>query len=386
MRKFGRRLFVTSIILTCTTAVTGCWDMKDISEVSPVLGIGIDEGENGTVDATFQIPGGAETGSEQGSMGKQGTSRIIEGVGSTFELAIQDAQTKTSRTLLFQHNMVLLFSDSYAKKRGIGEILSYTERSHDFRENELIAVTDEKPKDIVAQRDTGEYVNAQFLRQLTKKNELTVVSTELRFVNDILSPSHAAFTAWIGKSSSGNPRISGLAVFRGDKLITLIPHEQCQGFLWPYRSLRNVDLELRMPRSNGVATVRVVISKPKIQFEGLQQNVPVYDIRVGGMAQIKRAPRGTKIDSKFMSKIRESIRERLTHDIDVSVAKLQERGVDAEGFGNAASRQNPIIWKSISKQWSTIFPKVVVKPNITFTVIRSGMTKNNVLDYFDVKN
>ncbi|MFD1673309.1 Ger(x)C family spore germination protein [Alicyclobacillus fodiniaquatilis] len=378
-----KQIWTWAVTIVLSAGLTGCWDAHDISDLSPVIAIAVDLTDDGSVQTTFDVPvAESQTGTtnrQKGDSGEQTTT--IVGTGRTFEATLEDAARRTSSRLFFPHNMLIVFSEKFASKQGIGDVLNYTERTSQFRENEIIAVTDGEAKQLLTNQTSGESLNPRYLNELTLTDKRTVSSIEVDIINQLLSPSHSALVTWFSKTK-GQPEIAGMGAFQGDKLVQLLDQTDSKNLLWLVRPLYDINLYLPVSKSK-TASFRVLSTRPSITCRSDTTGRVHMVVHLQGYAQITRMPDGTTLNETNLEKMTDMLNSALQSNIAHAVQKLQATQVDALGMGTLISEKDNAAWLKQVQHWPQHFANLDIRYQVNFRIIRHGMSKNNPLDYYN---
>lgn len=153
-------------LLTGTAAlIGGCWDRHEINELSVVLTAAVDrDGEQwefsvGLIRTTGQPSGGQAPGAGGGGAGggAPGVPRaafVVTARGSTLDEAIQNLRLYISRTLHWDHAILLVIGEA-AARYGIQELLDMWTRHEAMRTTATVVVVRGKASDFVASLQVG---------------------------------------------------------------------------------------------------------------------------------------------------------------------------------------------------------------------------------------
>lgn len=153
-------------LLTGTAAlIGGCWDRHEINELSVVLTAAVDrDGEQwefsvGLIRTTGQPSGGQAPGAGGGGAGggAPGVPRaafVVTARGSTLDEAIQNLRLYISRTLHWDHAILLVIGEA-AARYGIQELLDMWTRHEAMRTTATLVVVRGKASDFVASLQVG---------------------------------------------------------------------------------------------------------------------------------------------------------------------------------------------------------------------------------------
>jgi spore germination protein KC len=174
----------------------------------------------------------------------------------------------------------------------------------------------------------------------------------------------------IGKSV----RITGAAVFKGDRLKGFLNKPETRGLNWikgdtksgiiviehPQRKGKYVALE--MLRAKGSYDVKIVDGKPHV------------DVRVdaqGNLGDVQEFmdmfenPELWQVMERRMATV-------IRNEVMAAVAKAKEYESDIFGFGGYVARNEPKVWEKIKKQWDQMFLECIVNVDVRCELKRAG--------------
>ena len=104
-------LWLTAMILL----LTGCWDQRELSDISVVTGMAIDKGEKGRYKLTVEAINATELNAK--TAGGNSPTVVYSLEGDTIEELSQKMNIGLSRNLLYSHMRVFVISKDIARER-----------------------------------------------------------------------------------------------------------------------------------------------------------------------------------------------------------------------------------------------------------------------------
>ncbi|MFC5448968.1 Ger(x)C family spore germination protein [Paenibacillus aestuarii] len=394
------------LLLVICWSLSGCWDRQEIEERAVILGIGIDQAEPDAEKKELplshkpghlQIPGqkmirltvqvavpgriplGPGTGGGESSAGGSKTVWVVSGVGHTIDDAINGLQQRIAPPLFFGHLRVIVVAKEVAQN-GLVNLNDYFRRNPDIRRMSWMFISKSKAMDIMKASPQLERVPSLYL--MTTMDEAVKMG---RFPNDFLglfwSSSSAkgkeGFLPYCELDGQNNIQISGLAYFRGDKLVGTT-----DGFdITLYMGL------MGMNPSSSQAYVKLPGTSEYLEYSGRSRKALTK-------VDIEDGKPHVRVKVMVEGNIREKSNEKveLSHDIiqlmerqlEQDAVKLyldfihrtQMKGADIFGFGeHIRSRQ----WKywdqhiKTEEQWQNMYPDLKVDVQVKVQIRRVGM-------------
>lgn len=342
------------VLIMLTSLLGGCWSRKEVTEIAIVLGAGVDLTEEGQLRLTVQIanPGAFAAIGEGSGEEKETTNWVVSAEGQTIEEAQRYLAKRVSREIFWDHCLILVLGEELARK-GTDMVTNFFHRSREPRETMWVLIAKGEAQDFLKTYSDLEKTSAQAASILTRmRNGYSVQTWEfaemlaskgIQPVATRVEVKETAITPGPGQEMKVHKQveISGVGIFKEQKLIGWLDDEEASGLLW----LRSEPVkEVITVPSPGEADKEVSI---KIR-RGSTQVVPEYDgrnlrftIKVqaeGGM--IEQQSREDLAKPEMITALGKEMAEEIKKRVYVALEKAQrEYGVDIFGFGNAFHRK-----------------------------------------------
>ncbi|MCM0647863.1 Ger(x)C family spore germination protein [Clostridium swellfunianum] len=390
--KYFKRTVIYLLIIIFVINLTGCTGKrKDIQRLFLVLAVGIDLMPDNKLEVTMQILNPnvptSQSGSSSGSSGKD--IIIISGVGYTLFDAVFEASKTMSRAQHFGHVKYIVVGDSLARN-GIKDVFDSIIRIQEFRLNTPFLVTKGKASEIVKAQTSKSpipsiVIENLFLRQ--KDVGYRPFSYVIDVQNSLTNPTSAAVAAVINTKRGSedsldmNFELAGTAVFKKDKLIGYLNIKETRGLSWIMGTVKVGNITF--PADNfGIVSAEILRGsskiKPIIDENGisLQVNVKVFtDLRqLPNPADPVKNPEVLDQIGIFQSK---AVKDEI--ELVLNMAKGQYKA-DIFGFGESIHKSYPKIWKSIKKDWDTIYENLNVIINVESIVRSAGLNNKSATE------
>jgi spore germination protein KC len=382
--------------LTCIALLlSGCWNRREMNELAINMGLGIDKIGN-EYRITAQVVNPKEVAAREGGGGESSVT-VYQASGATIFDAIRRITEESPRRLYMSHLRVLVLGESLARQ-GVGPVLDFLSRDHELRTDFYIVVAkDANAEDILKVQTAIEEVPANKLFTSMDESQRswapTVTVTLDRLITDLISEGKSpVLTAVkvIGKPSDKQTkttqtpdpqpriRLTGLAVFKKDKLIGWLDEDQSKGYSYLIDKVENSvgkitcpdgeNLNLEIVRTKTTMRGRVVNGKPEIRIEIRSEgNVGESHCRI----DLTKPETITELES--------IANERLKQVIQTTVNTVQKNyKSDIFGFGDSIRRSDPKGWKQIKDDWDNLFPDTTVQIYADSQIRRLGTVSNPI--------
>lgn len=392
-------LFFSSFIL-----LTGCWNRRELNELSILLGLGIDK-EKEQYLITAQVVNPSEIASKQGGSGKAPVV-VYQGKGETLFEAIRKITTVAPRKLYFAHLRILVFGEELAKE-GIGELIDLLLRNSEVRNDFYITVSKEsRAADILKVLTPLEKIPANSLFASLETSSKAWAPTEgvtldkltSNMVSDGMNP------ILTGIEIKGNVQdgemtknleqtkpktflqYKGLAIFIQDKLIGWLNESESRAVHYAFGKVKSSVGYIKCPQG-GKVVIEVFRTKAKLNSE-LYEGEPYGSVNVkvqGNVGEVEcRGLDLTKPQS--ISYLEKESEKTLTENIKSTIKHVQRNfRSDIFGFGEALYRSEPDYWNKHKKDWDQIFSQMPVTVKVEMNIRQTGTINNSPLNIMENK-
>jgi spore germination protein KC len=364
--------------------LTGCWNRVEINDIAIVTAIGLDLVEDDQLRLTLQVavPSKLVTGGTGGSSGK--STIVISETGATVSEAYRNIQGKLSRRIFFSQSRVLLIGEDLAKK-GVFHIVDFHTRYAEPRINSFIMFTKGKASKIINSMPKFESVSAEEMRELAKMGLKVYVRD---FLNMLLTEGIEPFASQFTlkplevstKNKSGETQaVSGIAVFKGDKLVGWMDEVETRGLLWIRNEIKTGVITIKIPEEKGGGNISMEIVRGETNIVPiLKQGELKLDVDV--VTELSVIENDSKVnlhETKVIEEIQTNAEEEISKRIEMIIEKVQkEYESDIFGFGQKVYKKYPKEWNAHYKEnWEKEFAQTKVTIHSKAFVRRIGLIK-----------
>lgn len=402
-------ILVRMLLFACLTAavapLAGCWDMRYLDKLAVVLAVGVDDDPTGKflyqVTVQVVLPQNAVTG-EKGGGGSP--VMTITDTGDTLFEVFRKMSTKTSRRLFFSHTQLLAIHEMTAR-RGIYPLMDLIERNADIRTDISVIIARGMTAEKLLQiRTQMESVPANQLKEMLQVNEEAQGQTYSVLVRDIArwadSEQKQASVPAIGAKglpSKGNtkenvdrinpeviPELTTMAVFKDGKLLDFLTPRQSRGMTWLENKIKSTVIKFSCPRSKGHYMVEVFETETKtmakLPTRGEDRPVIHIKTRVEAGIQEMACPDFFIEGEESIHEVEQALKKAVEEELKTTIAALQKKlKSDALGWGEAVYQDQPQLWKKISPDWSSLFPKTAYEIECISHIQSMGSRTNSIV-------
>ncbi|UOF92621.1 Ger(x)C family spore germination protein [Fodinisporobacter ferrooxydans] len=386
------------VLLFVMLPISGCWDQRELNEISLVTGLAVDQGRQKKYNVSFEAVNAAELTKKGG--GGNAASLVFSQEGQSVSSLLEKMNIGISRHLVYSHVRTVVISEMVAKE-GLADILEFMERNREIRDDfNLVIARNVKAADILRMSYPLQKVSTLKLHQQLSQAfhdwgsdpDVRMRDMIAAFTSKGREPVAATVTI-AGNVKKGNSldntkkitpdalvELCNLSVFRKDKLIGYLPLIDTRNYLWLQNKPFNTSIVLHCEKKQTV-TIRIREFTTDIHTNFNHQTPTIHvqmdTYGVVDSMQCKKLDL-TKLNTyeTLETMMSEHIRRELLHTIH----KVQNKyKVDIFGFGDIAHRQHPKEFNSIAK-WDEAFSKANIQVSVRANIKRSGIYTKGFLN------
>ncbi len=384
MKKYLKLIFLL-LIITVILSLCGCWNMRELDNLSIVMGFGIDKSEvSNEIELTTQIVRTSEKNQSATKQKESDDSSFInlKSTGKDIFTIIRDYTHKISRRLYIGDSQIIVFGENSAKD-GIRDKLDFFMRDHEGRLIVYVIVAKGKAYDVLNEKPEFGNIPALDIAKLVENQFATseaVKVTLFDLIPNLVSNTKSMVLPCVSIFSEGEEKkivLSSSAVFKDDNLVGELDKKETRGYLWVMNNVKsgvinvnvlgeNTSIEIKKAKSEVVPQINKdgsIKIKVKITEEG------VLNSQMGN-ASLDKIFNNKKLENATAYEIKKEIQQTLD--------KAREMGTDIYGFGEAINLKYPKEWKTIQTNWDKLFKEIDIKIEVTSKLVGDGRIVNPI--------
>lgn len=388
-----QKIRLPMILLLLLILLSGCWSRRELDEFSIVVGLGIDKEADHYV-VTTQVVNPGEISAQQTS-GTKAPVVVFQEKAKTMPEAVRKLTTIAPRKQYFAHLQIVVLGTK-AVEDGIGEIVDFLSRHHEFRTDFFIVIAkNNKAESILEVLTALEYLPANKLFESLKASEEAWASTMTitldQLISDIANMGIQANLTGIkvlgdlelGNRTENVKRVNpstllqycGMAALKDERLIGWFNEQESKGLNYALDKVKSTvlsvpclgdgdkNMEIELTRTKSQVTVQLRDDHTKgvidIQAEGNVSNDGCKDVDL--------------TNKEIIPYLEEKTEKEVKDSIEAAVKKSQEEfKADYIGFGKALHRSNPDFWKKVKDDWDEIFKDMTIDINVDVKILKTG--------------
>lgn len=386
MRK-NLTLFI--ILMVSITLLTGCWNRREINELSIATAIGIDKSEEGYL-VTVQLINPAEIASEKASTRTSITTYRTSGE-TVFE-ALRRLTLETPRKVYWAHLRLLVFGEEIAKD-GIRKTLDFIVRDPEIRSDFYIIIArNEKADKFLNILTPVEQIPANKVFSSLKMSEKAWASTYHVQLDELVSSlvSEGRNPVLTGAIIKGDPEIGMdinnlhkvdppttlqiryIAAFKKDKLVGWLNENESKGYNYIVGHVSSTIVNIPCS-GDSKAAIELIRTKATVKgkVEYGEPKIVVEISTEGNVGEIECEVDLSKPENIY--KLETKVEKEIKGEIEAAIKKCQkDLKSDIFGFGEAIHRADPKAWKELKTNWDNEFENLEVNIKVTVKIRRTG--------------
>lgn len=423
------------VCVTLMLATAGCGEGQEIESVGFIMGVGIDEAENGRIRAWVQsaIP------SAKPSESAKEESWLASAEGATVWEALRNVGAKSGKVLFLAHVRSLIIGERFARS-GLKDLLDVLARVGEFRAKSWVVVTSDPVDRILGVQSPQASIAASYINALMRNAGQLAVAPRSTVLSVIAATEEAGLQPVIaraklvpqmspqeetpigrrpeGKGPTSGPNweggaegggaasepggaggssgadsqapssdaieLSGAAAFRADKMMGWLSPEDTAMLLIVKNAGGEYSFIHDLPRGRGTVAVSILSCRASFDLpKPIPTSVDAFRgarvvIRIRGEVDIRELASDESFSSlDEIEALNRGLSKQVEQRIRALVAVSQDQyGTDLLGMGEAFRQRISVQrWeRDIAPRWHEVFRTLEIEPEARLEVRRRGMT------------
>ncbi|REE93163.1 spore germination protein KC [Paenibacillus taihuensis] len=392
-----RKGLLCALVLAASLMLTGCWNRKELNELSIATAFGFDKNEK-QYSVSVQLINPSEIAAAKGS-GRSPVITVQESRGRTIFESIRQMTTTTPRKIYASHLRILVIGEDLARE-GIAKVLDGLSRDHELRTDFYIIVAKKATaKDVLrvltplakipadklfssleaAERNWGVTAKIdlhELIYDLVDKGKDPVLAG----IHIIGNPEHGQSQANVRLVSPQTVlRYEGLAVFHKDRLVGWFNGEQSKGYNYILGNIQSTIVRLPC-QTGGSLNIELIHTTHKLKGKFVNGHPEVQvSVRVeGNIGEVECGmPLG---ENKAIALLEKELRDEIKSTIVSSVKRAKFYKSDVFGFGAAIHRADYRAWNRLKDHWDDEFVRMPVHVKVYAKIRRTGSVVESFLE------
>lgn len=367
---------VILMIAVLLTAVSGCWNYREIDRLSIVAGIAVDKGVKEQYCVTVEV---IRIGSSRNESMK---SEIVSSEGKTLFDAIRNIISISGKRLYWSHTKVVILSQEIAGE-GVSKVLELYNRDTETREDVHVLISQEKSaREIFTGQPIGESILSFTLDEildnqvsLSKAPKVDILRFDIESQEEGAAPVIPAIRLQQVEGKKV-PQIIGTAIIKNDKLAGFLDGEETKDLLFIRDEIQGGIFIEEMQEQEEQTSVSLEIfgNNTKVTMLVKENGISVnLDLKTTvAISEVNGV--GDFTEEENMKKLKQHAQDTLKRRLETLILKMQkDYDADVFGFSSKLWQDNAQAFKGVSDRWDDVFQELKV------TVRTEVLIKNSAI-------
>lgn len=380
MRRPGRpssRIAAAAAVVAVGLLGAGCWDSLDPKDLDVAVGLAFDKSPTG-IAAIAEVPSavssrGAATVPSSSSSGSP--VFLLAGEGPDVATALQRMAHTSGKTPYWGQLYSILFTTDLARE-GLGPTVDTLIRMPELSNGTDAVLIEGRAMPFLAVAPKDVPISSLYTRE-----HLTVLGRDLVFPIPLWSLYVTLHTPGLAPAvpvfrlitSAGGPTFEavGMALFREDRLATILQGTDAQAFLVWTNHLG--DATLSVPFDGQSVTLRRLKGRSFLGLAGWERGLPVFNLSVSLSGEVQKNAKGNLTFSPPELRRLEAQTSRLmAARLERVLREAQGANGDVFGLGAWLRYHNPEAFGSL-QPWNLAFPRIRVVIKVRTRIFATGI-------------
>lgn len=382
----SRRFPLAIILILVSFLLSGCWNNRDLTELSICSAIGIDRMEDGRIMLTAQIvkPSAARASGKEGGGGEDKPFVTVSYTADTVFGALRGMLSKVNKKIFYSSSQVVVIGEEAARS-GIIDYIDFLRRDHESQyKSDVVIAKGVSAKEIIEQEYDLSKVPGLFIVDTLRNTSSRAMAKRtmlIEMMKVLVSDDKQLSLGTITKSGD-TTSTEGLAVFLESRLVGWLDKFETRGYLFIADELKSTILEIPNPDNPAkLIAIELIDSKSKLGLEWSKDGKPVFTVDIKPRGNIGEIHDGLKLENQeIVKKMQEECNKKIKKEVLSALEKCRkEYKSDIFGFGSLIYKNNPGYWRQIKNNWSREgLSKAGIRVNVDTEIRKSGLSINPI--------
>lgn len=348
---------------------SGCQSARELGDLVIVMGIGMDSDqknpENIKLTAQIVLPekisssqdGGASSSGSEGPYYNLGSSEK-----NTFE-AVRGYTHMVSGKLYIAHAQVFVIGREMAQE-GIAPYLDFFTRAKETRPTAKIVISETTASEVLGVKPQKEMLPAIHIAQLVEgqvANSQSKETTLLDYEQAMQSTTSSLIVPILRVEKKEGKQVlsvSGMAVFKEDKMVGELSKDETRGVLWVMGEIQSTVINVEI--AGGIASFDVLNAKSSAS-PVVSNGKVVMKIEIS--TSVKLAEQTCKENLATpdnIKKLQTLVGEAIRSEIALAYQKAASLKADVFGFGEMIHQHDKAGWREMEPDWDRLFTEIML--------------------------
>jgi Ger(x)C family germination protein len=299
---------------------------------------------------------------------------------NTFEAVSEFTHMETGR-LYIAHTQVIVIGREMAE-RGIAPYMDYFIRSRETRPTIRIAISETAARDVLDVKPAKALLPASDIAKLMEAQTINSHSKEtnmLDYINAMQSSTTSMLAPIIKIEENADKKriyVSGMAVFKRDRMVGELNEEETRGVLWVLGEVQNAVIGIGI--SGGIASINVLSARSDIS-PVVSDGKVTMKISVSVISELlEQTCEENLATQENFKKLQKLAGEAICREIGLAYYKAAALDADVFGFGDMIHKHYNEYWSGMEPDWDILFPEITLDIKADVSIVSAGTIEKPV--------
>lgn len=344
-------LFIPLLLLT------GCLEKEILDDVNIITVVGYDMENSDQIKGTVVIPVYQQDAPVESEIIEDTTSVKVS------KDILTHLQRKSSDPLVLGKISVVIYSEEIAKK-GLTTLVDALQRDASVGSRVYLTIGRESANSIMkakfGTRGAEAYIS-NLIRHNIESRDIPKTNLHI-FLYDLYAQDSDPYLPILKKGEGDTVELDGLALFKGDKMVSEIPNEKLIFFKLIADKYTEGTYSLQLPKKE-LAAIKTIFSDRKIEVNKNDPTKLTIKVKISGIIQQYT---GKMITPKINSEMERAFEKVIIKESKQLIEQFKETDIDPLGIQDLLESRIRGFGK---KEWKETYPKlsVEIKPEVIIT-------------------
>lgn len=374
-------VLIMLIIIVNLVFITGCWNYREIDELSIVAGMAIDKGVKERFQITIEvikISGGKDTDI---------SSTLMSTEGKTIFDAVRNMIALSGKRLYWAHTKVVILSKDVASE-SVSKAIELFNRDAETRESVHLLISQKNTaKEIFNEKVLTENIKSFALDEMIKNQVnlskapiIDIMDFDIESKNKWACPIIPAVNTY-QMNGKITPMVMGTAIIKNDKLVGFLNSDETKSLIFIRNQVKGgiITESIQQSKTPTIISLEIFNNRTKIK-PVVTDNSIKFNININTTVAIDEIMGKINfLDDNERINLERNTESTLKHKLDALINKCKsEYNADIFGFGAKLQEDNAKVWKKYSDNWNESFSNLNVEVNANIHIRNSAVLSKSI--------
>ncbi len=360
---------------------SGCQSARELGDLVIVMGIGMDSDrenpENIKLTAQIVLPEKISSSQEGGGSSPDSEGpyyNLDSSEKNTFE-AVRGYTHMVAGKLYTAHAQVFVIGRELAKA-GIAPHFDFFMRAKETRPTAKIVISDTTAGEVLGVKPQKEMLPAIHIAQLVEGQAVNSQSKETTLVDYVkaMQSTTSSLIAPVLRIEEKDGKqvllVSGMAVFKEDKMVGELSGDETRGVLWVLGEIQSTVINVEI--AGGIASFEVLGARSSVS-PVVSDGKAIMKIEVAASVELaEQTCEENLANQDSLKELQTLVGEAIRSEILLAYQKAAALKADVFGFGEMIHRQDAASWREMEPDWDGLFAEITLDISVDVSIKSVG--------------